>query len=412
MVLRPDRSVWAWGQTIRNDGTVQYLNLLAADQARRPVRMYPTVLTDVRAISGWFVGFWALQGEPGSTASRVLHWGGANAGSDGRGGDGNGSLGSSIPPRYNEAAPVEVLERVNNVPRPVDRVCAIAGGGEQLAMIRAIDSAGTTTDCNPGSAKTVWYVGSLVAQRGYDSTGVAFPMPGLPTDSPPAVIFTGKTTSGSPPLVIALEDGRVYGLGSNPYGGLGVASTGSGVVGGLSGPLLLPAAWGNARGFGMSFYYSLFAIASDGSVTTSGYDLYGELGLGSVIGGSTLGPLPVRAETCIALPCADQLTGVTAITGTTANVTLALKNGAILGWGARADGNGLRGPGATSNQPFPRSVPSTVSGFTALSASNAHALVIGPGNVVYAWGSGLRGALGDGVDGSMRTAPGMVTTGP
>ncbi len=407
LVLRPDRTVWGWGAYHRNDGAVQYANLPAANQARRPVRMYPAVLTDVRAISGWFNGFWALKGEPGTTGSRVLHWGGASAGNDGRGGDGNGSLGSSIPTRYNEATPVEVLERVNNVPQPVDRVCAIAGGGEQLAMIRAINSAGTTTDCNAGSAKTVWYVGSLLG-RGYESTGVAFAMPGLPVDSPPAIIFTGKTTSGSPPLVIALEDGRLYGLGANPYGGLGVAPTGSQHVGGLGGPQQLPTTWGNARSFGMSFYYSLFVVRADGSVMTSGYDGSGELGLGSVVGGSTLGPLPVKAESCTSLPCSDVLTGVTAITATTAGVTLALKNGQLLGWGAR-DSSGLRGPGAAANQPFPRAVPSTVTGFSALSASNAHALVIGPGNVVYAWGSGLRGALGDGVDGSSRDAPGLVT---
>jgi hypothetical protein len=334
----------------------------------------------------------------------VLHWGRALAGSDGRGGDGNGSLGSSIPPRDNEAAPVEVLERVNNVPQPVDRVCAIAGGGEQLAMIRAISSAGTTTDCNPGSAKTVWFVGSLLGQ-GYGSTGVAFAMPGLPADSPPALIFTGKTTSGSPPLVIALEDGRVYGLGANPYGGLGVAPSGSGIVGGLGGPLLLPNTWGNARSFGMSFYYSLLVVRADGSVVTSGYDGAGELGLGSVIGGSMLGPVAVLAETCTGLPCADTLTGVTALASGTSAATLALKNGQILGWGSRA--SGLLGPVASGSQPIPRPVASPgLSGFTALSASNTHALVIGPGNVVYAWGSNLRFALGDIAN---RSAPTMVT---
>jgi alpha-tubulin suppressor-like RCC1 family protein len=410
LVLRPDRTVWAWGGIVRNDGRVQYSGLLDADRAMRPVQLYPAALTDIRAISGWNYSFWALKGEPGTTGSRVLHWGRAIAGSDGRGGDGNGSLGNSIPPRENEAATVQVLERVNNVPQPVDRVCAIAGGGEQLAMIRAINSAGDTTDCNAGSAKTVWLVGALIASRPYESTGVAFAMPGLPTDSPPAAIFTGKTTSGSPPLVIALEDGRLYGRGPNNYGGLGIAAGGSGEVGGLSGPAQLPSTWGNARSFGMSFYYSLFVVRADGSVMTSGYDNTGELGLGSVVGGSTLGPLPVKAESCAALPCADVLSGVTAIAGTTAGVTLALKSGQILGWGAAA--NSLRGPGATGNQPFPRPVPSAVAGFTALSASNAHALVIGPGNVVYAWGSGLRGALGDGANGNTRTAPGLVTIGP
>ncbi len=408
LVLRPDRSVWGWGRMHRSDGTVQLANLLAANQSLRPVRMYPTVLTDVRAISGWFNAFWALQGEPGTTGSRVLHWGRANAGSDGRGVDGNGSLGSSIPTRDNEAAPVEVLERVGGVARPVDRVCAIAGGGEQLAMIRAINSVGATTDCNAGSAKTVWFVGSLQA-RGYESTGVAFAMPGLPTDSPPVAIFTGQTTSGSPGLVIALEDGRSYGLGINPYGGFGIAATGSGIIGGLAGPDLLPASWGSPRSFGMSFYYSLFVVRSDGSVMTSGYDNTGELGLGSVIGGSILGPRPVLAESCVGLPCTDLLTGVTAIAATQTGATLALKNGQILAWGAR-DSNGLRGPGVTANQPFPRGVASAVTGFTGLSASYAHALLIGPGNVVYAFGSGLRGALGDGVDGGTRTAPEMVTT--
>ena len=385
LVLRPDRSVWAWGRMQRTDGTVQYSNLLAGNQALRPVRMYPTVLTDVRAISGWFSAFWALKGEPGTTSSRVLHWGRANAGSDGRGGDGNGSLGRSIPVRDNEVTPVEVLERVGNVAQPVDRVCAIAGGGEQLAMIRAISNTGATTDCNAGSAKTVWFVGSLLA-RNYESTGVAFAMPGLPTNSPPATLFTGQTTSGSPGLAIALEDGRVFGLGANPYGGFGVAATGSGIIGDLSGPLQLPTTWGSPRSFGMSFYYSLFVVRADGSVMTSGYDNTGELGLGSVIGGSTLSPRPVLAESCTSLPCADLLTGVTSIVGTTSGATLALKNGQILAWGAR-DTNGLRGPGVTANQPFPRSLPSTVTGFTALSASNVHALVIGPGNVVYAWGS-------------------------
>ena len=58
--------------------------------------------------------------------------------------------------------------------------------------------------------------------------------------------------------------------------------------------------------------------------------------------------------------------------------------------------------------PRPVATPG-LSGLTALSASNVHALVIGPGNVVDAWGSALRGALGDGIDGSSRTAPGMVS---
>ncbi|MFO0519516.1 MAG: hypothetical protein ACK515_03705 [bacterium] len=149
-------------------------------------------------------------------------------------------------------------------------------------------------------------------------------------------------------------------------------------------------------------------LRAGGSVVTSGYDGNGELGLGSVVGGSTLGPVAVKAETCASLPCADNLTGVTALASGNGAATLALKNGQILGWGGC--GSGLLGPVASGGQPFPRPVASpALSGFTALSASNVHALVIGPGNVVCAWGSGLRGALGDGIDGSSLTAPGMVS---
>jgi alpha-tubulin suppressor-like RCC1 family protein len=172
--------------------------------------------------------------------------------------------------------------------------------------------------------------------------------------------------------------------------------------------VLLPSTWGTVRSFGAAFYYSLLAIRDDGSVVVSGYDGSGELGLGTSGLGQINGPLAVRAETCTSLPCADVLTGVSAIASTNSTTTLALKNGRILGWGRPLWG--LLGEGVSGNQPFPRAVPSpAASGFTALSASYTHALVIGPGNVVYAWGSNLRFALGDTQD---RTAPTLVTVGP
>lgn len=65
---------------------------------------------------------------------------------------------------------------------------------------------------------------------------------------------------------------------------------------------------------------------------------------------------------------------------------------------------------ARVGDPAPR-IP-TMADFIALRATSAHAPVIGPDHVVYAWGSGLRGALGggvDGVDGSTRTALCRVT---
>lgn len=409
VVLRPDRTVWAWGGLHRNNGTVQIANLNAADQMRRPQRMYPAVLSDVHAISGWYDGFWALKGSPGTPGSRVLHWGNARHGADGRGTDGNGGIAGSAPQfRYNEAAPVEVLERVNNMPQPVDRVCSIAGGASRLLMIRAISPANVTTDCQPGSPKTVWLVGSLGLIES-QSTGVAFLMPGLPTESPPAQVFIGQSSSGTAPLVIVLEDGRLFAHGNLLYNGLGLPLPlpGSGRVGSVAGPQQLPAAWGAARSLGMSFYYGLFAVRADGSVMTSGYNSTNELGLGNLASGTVVnGPLPVLAETCTSTACTDYLSGVSAIASNNGGTTLALKNGRLLGWGNR--NNGLLGAGS-GNQPVPGAVASTVSGLSALSSSTIHAMVIGPGGAVYSWGSGLRGALGDGVDGSSRDAPALVT---
>lgn len=410
LVLRPDRTVWAWGWMHRDNGTVQIANLPPANQMLRPQQMYPTALSDVHAVAGWYDSFWALKGTPGTHASRVLQWGNARDGADGRGTDGNGSITGAAPQsRYNEAAPVEVLERVSNVAQPVDRICAIAGGASRLLMIRAISAAGATTDCNAGTPKTVWLVGSMTPIPG-QSSGVAYAMPGLPTDSPPAQVFFGQTSSGSPPLVIALEDGRLFAHGSHLYNGLGMPLPlpGSGQVGSISAPQQLPAGWGSARSLGMSFYYALFAVRADGTVVTSGYNNANELGLGALVQGTvTNGPVPLLAESCSSNACADMLTGVSAIASNNVNTTLALKNGQLLGWGSHA--NGLLGvSGSSGNQPYPRSLTASPTGLTALSSSNAHALVIGPGNVVYSWGSGLRGALGDGVDGSQRLTPQAV----
>lgn len=420
LALRPDRTVWGWGGSTRNNGTWQSVNLAPANRALRPVQMYPGVLTDVRQIAGWSDGFWALKGEPGSTASRVLHWGRARNGSDGRGADGNGApAGNSLfQPRDNEANPVEVLTGVG---QPVDRVCSIAGGDSRLLLIRAIDDANNTTDCNPGSAKTVWMVGSYTGFLS-QHTGLAQKMPGLPRlggagYSPPAVVFASVAGS-SEMTAIALEDGRAYGLGTNFYNGYGRPISGgnprsynSGYVGTAAGPELLRSEWGTVRSFGATFYLSLFAVRSDGSVMVSGYNSNDELGRGDLPAADYVaGPLPVIAETCTNTPCTEFITGVTAIatTGGSLTLTMALKNGQILGWGQNS--NALLGPGVALNstQSYPRRVGS-LAGVSGLSLGATHALAIGPGNVVYAWGNGVRGALGDGVDGNTRAEAQIVT---
>lgn len=408
LVRRPDGTVWAWGWQHRNNGTVQQSGIPTAEQALRPVQMYPSVLTSVRAVAGWYDGWYALMED-----GRVLQWGNARNASDGRGTDGNGSLTGSVPQfRYN-TTPVEMLELVGGTPQPVNRVCSIAATQGTLLMIRSIDDAGVTTSCNPGAAKTVWWVGTWTA-FGADSTRVVVKIPGLPQSgtagySPPSVIAGGQSSSGDPPSVIGLEDGRAYGIGQNFYNGFGLPTPAPSRVGNATtGPQLLPAAWGSLRGFGFSFYYSLFGIRTDGTVFASGYSNNVELGTGDVPAATYNGPLQVIAETCTATPCTSFLTGVDAIVSTNSLATLALRSGQIYGWGRNL--NGLLGlPSGTPAQvPYPRLVPASVA-MTAISASNVHALAIGPGDAVYAWGAGQRGALGDGVDGNTRTTPQLVT---
>jgi hypothetical protein len=121
------------------------------------------------------------------------------------------------------------------------------------------------------------------------------------------------------------------------------------------------------------------------------------------------GPVAVLAETCPGLPCPEVLTGVTAIASNAWLVTLAIKDGRLLGWGA--GGWGRLGPGLAfgRTQPLPRYLPTALDGFTAVSTARAHALALGPGGAVCARGDGTRGALGTGGD-AVRDTPTLVTT--
>ncbi|MFN7882412.1 MAG: hypothetical protein ACK5PF_05290, partial [bacterium] len=403
MVLRPDRTVWGWGWLHKLDGSVVVSNLAGVDQARRPVRMYPGVLTDVRQIAGWYDGFWALTGEPGSAASRVLHWGNARSSNDGRGADGQGNLGV-LPQFRANATPVPVLERrsVNGTLQaaPVDRVCSMAATSDRLMMIRALDGFGSPTDCNPGSAKTVWVAGTLT-QYSSEAVGVAVPVPGLP--GTPARLVAQQSTghSSNGPMLVLLEDGRAFGWGSNIGNLFGLPTpANTGHVGGNAAPQALPAAWGTASDAAFS-YVGLIVRRSDGSAFVSGRNDGGELGLGPQPSGTVNnGPLPLLAGAGVALD------GVQALASTQAQVSLALRQGRILAWGAA--NQPLQG-GSTVRIDYPRLLPASGDGWRAIAAGHVHAMAIAANGAVYTWGGGLRGALGNGVDGGSALAPTLVT---
>lgn len=404
VVLRPDRTVWGWGGLHKVDGTVVVVNLAPADQARRPVRLYPGLLTDVRQIAGWYDGFWAITGEPGSAASRVLHWGNARSGNDGRGADGQGNLGV-LPQFRANAVPVPMLERrsVNGTLQaaPVDRVCSIAATSDRILMIRAQDGAGNPTSCAPGVAKTVWVAGTLT-QYGADSIGVVVPVAGLPAGIPAQVIAAPQTAqSSSGPVMVRMEDGRLFGWGSNIGNlfGLPLPATQS-YVGSNVAPQALPAAWGTASDAAFG-YVSLFVLRADGTVLGSGRNDGGELGLGPQASGTVNnGPLPLLASPGVALD------GVQALLSSQVQVSLALRQGRIYVWGAA---NQPMQGGSTVRIDYPQLLPASGDGWRALSAGNAHALAIAANGAVYTWGNGLRGALGNGLDSGLVFAPNLVT---
>lgn len=403
MVLRPDRTVWGWGGLHSTAGTVVVANLAPSDQARRPVQMYPGTLTDVRQIAGWYDGFWALKGEPGSAGSRVLHWGNARSASDGRGADGAGNLGT-IPQFRVNAAPVEMLERrsVNGTLQaaPVDRVCSIAATSDRALMIRAIDAFGSPTDCNPGSAKTVWVAGTLT-QFGADALGVVVPVQGLPAGVPARLIAQQATAqSSSGPMLVLMEDGSAYGWGNNIGNLFGLATpANTGTVGNNVAPQALPGSWGTLRDAAFS-YVGLIGQRADGSAMVSGRNDNGELGIGPQAGGTVNnGPLSLLAGAGTALD------GVQALASAQVQVSLALRQGRILAWGAA--NQPLQG-GSNARIDYPRLLPASGDGWRAISAANAHALAIAANGAVYTWGNGQRGALGNGVDGGSALAPTLL----
>lgn len=404
LVLRPDRTVWGWGGLHKVDGTVVISNLAPGDQARRPVQMYPAVLTDVRQIAGWYDGFWAMTGEPGSAGSRVLHWGNARSANDGRGADGLGNPGLLPSFRVN-ASPVPMLERrtVNGSLQsvPVDRVCSVAATSDRTLLIRALDGFGSPTDCAPGSAKTVWVAGTLT-QYGADAVGVVLPVQGLPAGIPARVITAQHSAqSSSGPAMVLMEDGSLHGWGMNIGNQFGLAlPANTGTVGSDVAPQSLPGAWGEARVAAFS-YVGLIVGRSDGSAMVSGRNDGGELGLGPQASGTVNnGPLPLLAAAGVPLD------GVDALASAQVQVSLALRQGRILAWGAA--NQPLQG-GSTSALNYPRQLPASGDGWRALSAGHAHALAIAANGVAYTWGNGLRGALGNGQDSGAVLAPAMLT---
>jgi RHS repeat-associated protein len=132
---------------------------------------------------------------------------------------------------------------------------------------------------------------------------------------------------------------------------------------------------------------------ADGTVWTFGYNLFGELGDGTIASRTT----------------PEQLTQLTEATGVSAGGahSLAVKrDGSVWSWGANALGQ--LGIGSATNQLNPLQVTS-LSGIKQVSAGCEHSLAVGTNGNVWAWGYNAFGQVGDGTN-TNHLAPFNITS--
>jgi alpha-tubulin suppressor-like RCC1 family protein len=142
--------------------------------------------------------------------------------------------------------------------------------------------------------------------------------------------------------------------------------------------------------------YHTLVLTNTGTIWAWGSNGYGQLGVGSTPGSTTV-PLEVLS-----------ISGVVAVAAGN-NTSYALKSdGTVWAWGY--NGQGQLGDNSTTN----RTTPVAVTGLTnvvAISAGNVHALALKSDGTVWAWGYNFYGAIGNGTTSSTpQTTPVQVTS--
>ena len=220
---------------------------------------------------------------------------------------------------------------------------------------------------------------------------------GTNTDRPTAVATTtsgalfGKTvvavSSGNNFSMALTSDGLVYTWGDGPHGELGDGTTGSSNVpvavdtsGVLSGKMIVAIDAADA---------GCYALDSNGQVYAWGRNYYGALGDGT----TTSSSVPVAVDTT------GVLSGkvVVAIAGGSHCLALT-SDGGLYSWGYNT--NGELGDGTTTDSPVPVAVDmsGTLSGhaITGIAVGTVHSAALTSTGEIFSWGRGLSGALGNG----------------
>ena len=243
-----------------------------------------------------------------------------------------------------------------------------------------------------GAGLAIAVVASAVAA---DPTPHQGPTAGGTTVTVVSARFTAITTGGTHSVAIG-SDGKTYAWGGGTAGQLGNGSnTSSGT------PVVVTRPTGTAADFRFTAVdageeHSL-GLGNDGNVYAWGAD-----------GNGTVANIPTAVTPPADVPATFAFTAIS--TGGSHSLALG-NNGKIYAWGSGSGGRLGNGSSADSSTlvqvTLPFGAPSSYA-FTAISAGGSHSLAIGEDGLVYAWGVGADGQLGDGSN-SNRDVPGSAT---
>jgi alpha-tubulin suppressor-like RCC1 family protein len=390
-VVAPDRTVWAWGEGV--DATTGHYNVSGSwtQWALRPVQV--AGLAGVVKVAALKAGGTAYGSQYALHVDGTVSAWGNNV---------YGQLGDRTV-AVDRIAPVKVLDGG----LPLDKVCDIAAGNAILVAIRSDEADGS---CAPGKSRRAWiagiFVGSVVGGNAIPSAthpyngAIVRPVPGLPAGVPVARIRINDAASTNTGVLFFLEDGRIFAWGwnyDNALGGGGTLNLGIAAPSDVL-PREVTGFWGNAEWAEIGYSFTISRHA-DGTLRSVGRNAYGQLGDG-VSSGAARTTLQYVA-TPVTLATEPQALSV----GRETVLAIERSNGALWGWG---EGYGLLSSTPNEAVLAPRRI-GMGTGFQAVSAGDRHALAIGSGNVIYAWGFRESGGLGDGEITGLMTTPTMVT---
>jgi Regulator of chromosome condensation (RCC1) repeat/ZU5 domain len=349
LVLRADGSVVAFGQNT---------DVVTGGWSGSSLPMRPVVVAGLPATRqvdiGAYNNSWAL-GRDGT----VWGWGFINSVK----GFGQGPTNT----RLEFTAPVQVLGAAGT---PISQVCQVAGTLYGVVMVRS-DVAGGT--CAANEPRSVWFTGESISSNElgghyatrFDRLAGNGTAGGLPQGQWIVEVFTSRGYGSNTSNVFArANDGSVYAWGYNADGLLGLGDTVSRTV-----PTLAPG-WQGATRIAATGDVTL-ALMADGSIKGAGTNIAATLAIGDV-------RYDIKVTTPTVLQAPTGATDLSAASGQAS--AMALVGGQLRYWGSSTRF-------ANAQQAVPIALAAPAAPLTALSVGGYHALAIGPGGAVYAWGS-------------------------